>query len=58
MNKDDKEKTTLGIVGEVGMFGSLNMQDPSVQAVNELIRKTNDPNLKAYLEENMKERQK
>ena len=49
-----KEETTLGIVGEVGVFGSLNMQDPTVNPVDELMKNTDDPNLKAYLEEQKK----
>ena len=49
-----KEETTLGIVGEVGMFGSLNMQDPTVNPVDEILRKTDDQNLKVYLEEQKK----
>ena len=46
-----EEKTTLGIVTEIGTFGNLNMQDPTVQDVNTLMEKTNDPYLKQYLQE-------
>lgn len=48
-----EEKTTLGIVTEIGTFGNLNMQDPTVQGVNTLMEKTNDPYLKQYLQEQM-----
>lgn len=51
------QKTTLGMVTEVGSFGSLNIKDPTVtevDQVNELYKKTNDPYLKKYLEEQMK----
>ena len=54
--ENKKEETTLGIVGEVGVFGSLNMQDPTVNPVDEILSKTDDPNLKAYLEEQKKVR--
>ena len=50
---DKKEsQTTLGIVTEIGTFGNLNMQDPTVQPVQNLMEKTNDPYLKQYLKEN------
>ena len=45
--------TQLGLVTEIGVFGSLNMKDPTVNPVQELYKKTDDPNLKAYLEEQM-----
>lgn len=54
--ENKKEETTLGIVGEVGVFGSLNMQDPTVNPVDEILSKTDDPNLKAYLKEQKKVR--
>ena len=51
-----EEKTTLGIVTEIGTFGNLNMQDPTVQGVNTLMEKTNDPYLKQYLQEQMNQK--
>jgi hypothetical protein len=45
--------TTLNLVTEVGVFGSLDMKDPTVTPVQDLYNKTNDPNLRAYLEEQM-----
>ena len=50
-------QTTLGMVTEIGSFGSLNIKDPTVTEVSqaeELYRRTNDPHLKRYLEEQMK----
>ena len=48
------EKTTLAVVGEVGMFGQLNMQDPTVTPIENLMEKTTDPYLKQYLEEQLR----
>ena len=48
---EPKPQTTLGMVSEVGMFGSLNMKDPSANPVKNMIEKTNDPYLKSYLME-------
>jgi hypothetical protein len=48
------QNTTLSLVTEIGVFGSLNMQDPTAKPVEELMKQTNDPHLKAYLEEQMK----
>ena len=50
---NEDNNTSLGLVTEIGVFGSLNMKDPTVQPVEELMRKTNDPHLKAYLTEQM-----
>jgi hypothetical protein len=47
------EKTTLSLVTEIGTFGSLDMKDPTATPVQDLYNKTNDPALKAYLEEQM-----
>ena len=48
-----EEKTTLNLVTEVGVFGSIDMKDPTATPVQDLYNKTNDPALKAYLEEQM-----
>jgi hypothetical protein len=45
-------QTTLGLVTEIGTFGSLNMKDPTVSTVKNLMEKTSDPYLKQYLQEN------
>jgi hypothetical protein len=50
----EKENTTLCAVSEVGVFGSLNMKDPTANPVKKLMEETNDPYLKAYLAEQMK----
>lgn len=47
------DKTSLNLVTEIGVFGSLNMKNPTASPVEELYHKTTDPNLKAYLEEQM-----
>ena len=47
------EKTTLAAVGEVGMFGQLNMQESPTTPIENLMEKTNDPYLKQYLQEQM-----
>lgn len=51
-----EEKTTLGLVTEIGTFGDLNMQDPTVKNVQTLMEKTNDPYLKEYLAEQMNQK--
>ena len=48
-----EDKTTLNLVTEVGVFGSLSMKDPTATPVQDLYNKTTDPNLRAYLEEQM-----
>lgn len=54
MDSKVKETTSLGLVNEIGVFGNLNMKDPTVMELGELARTTQDPHLKAYLEENLK----
>ena len=51
-----KEETTLGMITEVGSFGSLNIKDPTVTEVNQmedLYKKTDNPDLKQFLKEQM-----
>ena len=49
-------KSQLSFVTEIGTFGSLDMKDPTVQAVDQrkdmqaLMESTDDPHLKKYLE--------
>ena len=47
------KNTTLNLVTEVGVFGSLNMKDPTATPVEDLYNRTNDPALKQYLAEQM-----
>ena len=52
-----KEETTVGMFTEVGSFGSLNIKDPTVTEVNQmedLYKKTDNPDLKQFLKEQMK----
>ena len=52
----EKEKTTLAFTTEIGTFGSMPIEDPTVkevQDVRKLAKDTKDKNLKKYLEENL-----
>lgn len=51
----EKEKTTLAFTTEIGTFGSMPIEDPTVEEVQDirkLAKDTKDKNLKKYLEEN------
>ena len=53
MDNSNKPQTILGVVTEIGTFGNLNMQDPTVQPIQNLMERTTDPYLKQYLAEQM-----
>ena len=53
---EKNNNTTLGFVTEIGTFGSMPINDPTVQPVEErkklenLMETTDNPDLKAYLQ--------
>ena len=52
----EKEKTTLACTTEIGTFGAMPIEDPTVEEVQDirkLAKETKDKNLKKYLEENL-----